>query len=1076
MAKKKKTNLTKEKAREMLHNPPHGKPLTEKQRKYFGAVASAQMGLSIVDPNDMSASASTPGKRARIIANSQYPEFREEYERTKSQYAKHYPGGVDFIEARGYEELEKAFGGVNPDEDLIMMAHHNKDAMYGVPVADPTFKSFDAPEGKTLATLFGDLQGRGYKGNCYLGICEGEDTAKSLQAAGVNIPIFGTPEGKKWYGANPGSKGSFEDFFFGVALPNAPSPGASRAARDLYEESPDLYKSMQEPVPINPKEGEDYRLLFSERQQELMNRRASGTPIRSVTPLKGYKHGGIIKDNRGQLAHPGEITQIDSNNITMKGVKKPLLGISNAGDTQVMFPEQDYKFIGDTVTEIPLQNGGVIDALGGASGIANTAAGLFQGFGMLQQERQNRLKAKQFLGLSNIVNQAAGLQTQAPQRRYVRPEDMIVDPSQLSRIHGTGTNYLAKNGKKLPSYQAGGFIPQASQFLTSIAGEGNVGNVGNMLGSFVGGGGGTPTGAGKIGSTAGSVIGNLIAPGVGGILGDFIGGTIGGAIGGNEQKQAEKDQQSAFLQLQNAAFQQGTQSLRNQYSAFMKCGGKVPEMNLGGELQVYDGNAEVISQNPYLPDGGETVMFKGASHAEGGIPIKFGKSPVEVEGGEPAVKLEDGGTGKDNLVVFGDMKIPSYGVTELNDPKAKGKKFKNYINELSKVEDKQTKIIGKGLDLINNTEPIDSFDKLKLASGKAMLEGANMTLKQIADKKKTAASIQNAILETAEQFGLKSSELAKGNIRKERKGKKAQSGGTFPFRESDLYGGMSQIDLDNSPFGQPIGAGAPPNMPPPAPDATPKEKFDWMTVVNSVLPYLRPTNQQPLDPNQLSGEMFALSTNQLEPVQAQLYQPLLESVSNISLQDQLNANQSDFNALTKLTAQNPAAQSVLAAQKYSANSAILGEEFRLNQDRQMGAFNRNRATLNDATLKNLAILDQQYVRQSQAKSNTKATAQAALSSISEKMARNKLENKTLSIYENLYNYRYDNKGRAYNVNPFAQFIVDQGIIKVDKDGKIVMDETKVRRDRNGMIINSTETQRVTDKKKNGGIIKAIKDL
>lgn len=38
MAKK----LSKAKASEMLHNPPHGKPLTDKQRKYFGAIASGQ--------------------------------------------------------------------------------------------------------------------------------------------------------------------------------------------------------------------------------------------------------------------------------------------------------------------------------------------------------------------------------------------------------------------------------------------------------------------------------------------------------------------------------------------------------------------------------------------------------------------------------------------------------------------------------------------------------------------------------------------------------------------------------------------------------------------------------------------------------------------------------------------------------------------------------------------------------------------------------------------------------------------------------------------------------------------------
>lgn len=34
--------LTPSKAREMLHNPPHGKPLTKKQRGLFGLIASGK--------------------------------------------------------------------------------------------------------------------------------------------------------------------------------------------------------------------------------------------------------------------------------------------------------------------------------------------------------------------------------------------------------------------------------------------------------------------------------------------------------------------------------------------------------------------------------------------------------------------------------------------------------------------------------------------------------------------------------------------------------------------------------------------------------------------------------------------------------------------------------------------------------------------------------------------------------------------------------------------------------------------------------------------------------------------------
>jgi hypothetical protein len=39
---RKRPKIGKAKAREMLRNPPHGRPLTEKQRGLFGAIASGQ--------------------------------------------------------------------------------------------------------------------------------------------------------------------------------------------------------------------------------------------------------------------------------------------------------------------------------------------------------------------------------------------------------------------------------------------------------------------------------------------------------------------------------------------------------------------------------------------------------------------------------------------------------------------------------------------------------------------------------------------------------------------------------------------------------------------------------------------------------------------------------------------------------------------------------------------------------------------------------------------------------------------------------------------------------------------------
>jgi hypothetical protein len=66
------------------------------------------------------------------------------------------------------------------------------------------------------------------------------------------------------------------------------------------------------------------------------------------------RDGSVIKDDMGQWAHPGEITEIGSNRITMQGVPYPVLGISDQGDMQMMYPEQEYKFKGKKVTEFPM--------------------------------------------------------------------------------------------------------------------------------------------------------------------------------------------------------------------------------------------------------------------------------------------------------------------------------------------------------------------------------------------------------------------------------------------------------------------------------------------------------------------------------------------------------------------------------------------------------------------------------------------------------------------------------------------------------------------------------------------------
>jgi hypothetical protein len=561
-----------------------------------------------------------------------------------------------------------------------------------------------------------------------------------------------------------------------------------------------------------------------------------------------------------------------------------------------------------------------------------------------------------------------------------------------------------------------------------------------------------------------------------------------------------------------------------------------PEMAMGGQLKTtWGGYAEPISHNPYLPGSGETVMFRGKSHEESdgnghtGIGVKYGggghdsytdyaeygteqaDADVEVERGEPATELMDKATGETSMIVYGDMKIPSYGVSELRDPKAKGKKFKNYANDLSKIEKRQTSILEKAIDKLAKLDPTTPFEKLEFDSLSKVADGANMKLKGLAAQKELLAGIQNAILDTSKEFGLKSAELAKGKIQQDPDSEMAKFGGKFTQAQNGKKSKKkptkaelaalaklaktmkyakptaAQLAAEDAQFRlanpepeikpptlaeQVMRAGIGPKVDPidsqkltGVPTAVELAAMDakWRTnsggqdsdltnLWREVQPYLIPSNQQPFDAGQITPEMMALATNQLEPVYAQTFKPLLETPYSVSMQDQLNANQADFNALQRQMGYNPAAAAALAAQKYAANSAILAQQLRANQELQMGAYNRNRGILNDATLKNFGILDQQQQRQSQAKSATKAQAQAALSSIADKIAKHKLENRTLGVYENMYNYRFGPNGKAINVNAPYQFNLD--VASLNPEDKKASKSTG----------------------KNGSIVKAIKNL
>jgi hypothetical protein len=228
-----------------------------------------------------------------------------------------------------------------------------------------------------------------------------------------------------------------------------------------------------------------------------------------------------------------------------------------------------------------------------------------------------------------------------------------------------------------------------------------------------------------------------------------------------------------------------------------------------------------------------------------------------------------------------------------------------------------------------------------------------------------------------------------------------------------------------------------------------KAKFPWLALANAALPYFRPTDQEGLDMAQLYPEMFAMATNQVEPVPAQSYQPDLIVPYDISLQAQRNAVISGQRALERQLGYNPAAQANVAPAAYNAINEINEKEFIANQGLKNQVYTGNVNTMNEAKKINLGIFADQWAKQSQALSNTKATTQAALNSMADKYAKNKLENRTLSIYENMYNYRFGKSGRAQNYNPLQFFDTTIGGAKSRKDEGDIAGLEATRWDKNG---------------------------
>lgn len=457
-------------------------------------------------------------------------------------------------------------------------------------------------------------------------------------------------------------------------------------------------------------------------------------------------------------------------------------------------------------------SGGVDDAIeqmnnfaaGQSLNTANqVAAGLqnLSNFGQeSNQEGKNRDVAKQrvrtlrpaYTAVQSTARENERIQKENLENLYYRPQ--AVTGEAFFPTMGVGKNggtYKAQGGgtftgeymplidpNETKQFQGGGFV----------YGGGPAGQIGSSLGQMVAG-----ENSNALGRLSGNVLGTAgmgLAGPIGGAVGQFIGKTI---IGGLDKRVAEtKRYNKQSNRLMNAItntisgqdIHSGIASTKNGGSvSSYKNGGSekmssnpsmLDTMAMGGDVKtLWGGEVETVSYNPYA--GGESIEFKGNSHnyrdpktGQTGIGVAYGEQSVatntpvvEVEN-EPAQKLRDGG-GDENLVVYGDLKIPEEYVAEIGDDRAKGKKMKNYVsNILNKDEAKINKTMEKAAEMALETGNT-KWDKLILSTAKVKEEGAKIKLKSIGKKKNTLADLQSALNETFDEFAIKGNEFITKN-------------------------------------------------------------------------------------------------------------------------------------------------------------------------------------------------------------------------------------------------------------------------------------------------------------------------
>jgi hypothetical protein len=454
---------------------------------------------------------------------------------------------------------------------------------------------------------------------------------------------------------------------------------------------------------------------------------------------------------------------------------------------------------------------------------------------------------------------------------------------------------------------------------------------------------------------------------------------------------------------------------------------RIKKMDSGGSVTPLSSN---MFSNPLF-------RFNGPSHEQGGIPINYKGTPVEVEGDETGFVDSKG-----DLTVFGNLYVPGT-----------NKKFKTVSKDIADAEEKAAKRLKYAAKTMNQVKYFDDpLDQLTANTASVMGKSAIDQQKRATSAKEELASLQERMLGVANYMGVE----PKAMWGKADNGKR--------IKKNPLYN-MPEWEPNppRNPNIPPIDwmANAPSWLQPEANVDVPRDRLGYdLDYLPSSTKYpvntkdvarelTRPVSERKVEatgpnpgwyfPNntsrvyndrlgigQILPELYTLATNKKEFVPNQSFTPTLNQSYQVSFQDRLNQNNSTFRAIAQSARNNPAAASQLAAQKYAADNQVLGEQFRTNQSIQDQITNRNIDLINQAQLTNLNLNREATIAREQNAAATRATTREALKSIANKSEQMRQYNRGLSLYSQLIpHYQYDSRtgtwgfdesGPAANIN------------------------------------------------------------